>query len=536
MRKIIGYFKYENENYQIRLIENKKIGIFKVKDNKLEVPFNLDNELIKKLSKLLNINIKTSYIVDTKTINNQKFNIYYDNSSSLYFWDYTKDEESNIILNFKFNHVPVEVFNDINDQSNKEDYFSKLIRVKNKIIPIFLVASLTISLLIGCIISNPTKTITELKNIFIFEEYDFDQIKKLIEENAYLSNEEKDLINKLQFVFDDYHEYMNMPLIKERLKTLKTQYNLEISSEKNENGIKSVGSYNMEENTMNFNSESFENTDLSTFIHEFFHVLQVIENNDFTVELSNEFFTREVLLRLYKEEKIPKMDFLSAELKKNYINKKIKIKNEEEWLYYISLSEGFGGGYPSYEIIYKFLAELLSKEALLKYQFDTTNLNVLIEDLISIEGNVNENSLKRATNLINKINNLREFDSKKQNYIYKKEGKEILEQLNYYYKIKYNKKIEQSMENGLIILIDINSNILDLEMHEIPPYIVCFSEVYNVSFSYGIGFLTGKTYLSEAFKENILVYNGLNGIETYSINEDLENEIKDIINDLILTL
>jgi len=51
------------------------------------------------------------------------------------------------------------------------------------------------------------------------------------------SNEEKDLINKLQFVFDDYHEYMNMPLIKERLKTLKTQYNLEISSEKNENGI-----------------------------------------------------------------------------------------------------------------------------------------------------------------------------------------------------------------------------------------------------------------------------------------------------------
>ena len=135
------------------------------------------------------------------------------------------------------------------------------------------------------------ETPIEIEKTDLVKKYSFENIRNILESNPYLSQEEKELIYKLQFVFDEYHFYMNLETVEERLATLSIEYQKDFFSS-------TGGSYDYINNKLVLNASNFEDISIGKFLHEFFHVLQseIRGYGYFCCELSNEFFTREFYL------------------------------------------------------------------------------------------------------------------------------------------------------------------------------------------------------------------------------------------------
>ena len=142
--------------------------------------------------------------------------------------------------------------------------------------------------------------ITEQYELDLFkkrEKFDYGKIQKAIEDNQNLSNGEKEIINKLKFVFDENYEYMDLDLIIKRLSDLKIEY----IEEENENSQVTAAYYINKNVIQIYKATDLENADLTDLVHEILHVFQASNTNRLTLELSNELTTREVLRRLNEE-------------------------------------------------------------------------------------------------------------------------------------------------------------------------------------------------------------------------------------------
>ena len=137
--------------------------------------------------------------------------------------------------------------------------YTKFIKIGKKVVPVLVSASLVLSILSSCKVSLPesvvisnepdvakaTDEIIDEHTIITDEvvvtkapvqEYSYEKIEKCIKDNPNLTINEKELIYMIDFVFDEYHEYMDMESVKYKLSTLAINY-------QNEIGISNVSSY-----------------------------------------------------------------------------------------------------------------------------------------------------------------------------------------------------------------------------------------------------------------------------------------------------
>ena len=195
-----------------------------------------------------------------------------------------------------------------------------------------------------------------------------------------------------------------------------------------------LGTYNIKTNEINLIDQNFNNADKTTFIHEFFHVLQT-GHCPLTGEISNEFYTKEAMLRLFEEGIIERKFFLTEYELEEYAN---KLSNETDWLWYFYKTGKFTQNYMGYAKLYCILAEILPVDVLRQYQFNPSDTKVLVNALVNIDNNY-ENSetydekITRAYKLIDEINGLREYNKEANSYNYNVYIDECLELLNYYY-------------------------------------------------------------------------------------------------------
>ena len=279
--------------------------------------------------------------------------------------------------------------------------------------------------------SGVLKEETELK-----KEYNYEDIRIIIENNNNLTRDEKDFLNKFQFVFDEYHGYMNLELIKKRLQTLSTEY---ISAlEYREKYGRIVGAeYDMKENKMRFVGRTcFKEVDELTFIHEYFHVLQDSNHYGFfTTELSNCFFVEEMYSKLYYEQILPRGELVN--------NNSLNLDDERECLAEKFNSYVLRGGYYSYKPLYDVLAEMLPKDSLIAYQFNPNFPIILKRGIREATGVSSYEDLTRIDNLINAINNLRKREEN--DYVYYDPDAEIYSELDYFYEKAKHIHIKQDL-------------------------------------------------------------------------------------------
>ena len=443
MKNVIAMFEYGEKKYIIKLVE-KTVLFIKLDANGNETDKLSQEEtiIVNEVWDQLQVNPQTSILVGTRKVGTNKYSIYFDKVTRNHFWisdNNLYNDDDNIKLNFKYNFEPSYVYNDMNDSlpSKPRKMFQMFKPVGGKLVAVLVTASILLSTLSACAkpnvaladtespysqsesIATEEQTPQEPNNIKIdlstlqepnepehSKEYNSDDIKNIIKNNPNLSSEEKEFFLKLIFVFDEYHDYMDLDCVKERLTTIR----LESSPD---SPIDKAAYYDYRDNKIVlFCGKNINTVDIGTLLHELFHGLQqpIDEHHPngygyFMCELSNSWFTREILIRMYKEGIIEKERFLSQECKERYITGDLTINDELDWLWYADKEVFNKSGYRKYIKIYDILVQIIPREALLEYQFYPSKLYILIDELSKIYGNFNE-----ATNLIDAINDLREYD------------------------------------------------------------------------------------------------------------------------------
>lgn len=398
--QIIARFNYENKIFCISLSKDRKIK-YSYLDDKGETYFDLKKdeiELVTDVFKMLLVDEKNSSYVRDEKINNNAYQIFYDPKTKNYFWKSNTGEldvKDNIFFNMKYNNMPSVVYSykdnfdlwkriesDLGKEYRKEVFDRK----RKKFVSILVNAGLSLTFITSIAIMingynfginsineiKPETSIVEvaetqyttpaiieatdeeIESIKEENNYSWEKIKQAIESNPNLSGEEKAFLYKLQFVFDENHQYMNLDMVIARLETLEIKYIA--GYDKESNGSK--GLYNSNDNKIKYYYvNSFKEVNINVFLHEFFHVLQG-SSSRFLKELSNEVFTREVIRRLHTMGELDEFN--------------IMIKTDEVYNY--------GDGYDDYIFIYYYLAELFSQEDLQRYQFECDE-NYLISSL-----------------------------------------------------------------------------------------------------------------------------------------------------------
>lgn len=542
MTKLIAYYELNKTKYYISQINNQKI-IFLKSDKSNNFSTNLTNneqKIMKKIYNSLKPDLtKSIYIKDLK-VNNNDYKLYLDKTNNNYFWIPTKgiyNEQDNIHLNYKYNHQPIIIYTNNHqsnlNQSKSSKFYNKLIKLGSKIIPVFLSTTICLTLLNGCTVvkqeninfqsTSITETveykeetletiITEIENEpETKKQYNYEEIKQAITDNPYLSSEEKEFLYKLKFLFDENSEFMNLDLVINNLRNLKIEYNFNIGG--------GEAAYHTIENKILIESSDFQSTKKAHFIHEFLHSLQGVPI-DFIGELSTEFFTKETMVRLYKEGLVEKEFFLPAYAKIDYQNGELKFNNEEEWTNYLYRNKRFSSGYEGYSNLYTLLAEIIPTDALRQYQFNPENYQPIIDELIKIDNEYNQNESKelkeqRAYLLIDSLNDLRVYSYEINGYIYNKNATEYCQQLNYYYKIKKGLSLNEEPLSSLYLQY---AGRLEFNFeNKIMDYM---KEKHNLE---SANTLITKTYLSNAEESTILTnYEPNKQNIIIEINQDIE--------------
>lgn len=522
----IGYFNYGS--HKINIIKTKTGFIFTKENNK---PFNeQEKSLIKIVNNMLTINNKTSKFVKKIKLN-KNYNLYYDFKSKNYFWiseDNIYNEIDNKILNFNFNHQEEILYDKNSPNINNQNFYKKLINFANKTIIIFLASTIALSMnfpekelpneIVETIAYKTIQTIeetipNEIEETIVCETtpneiiyiYDFKDIENAIDKNPNLSEEEKNIIKSTKFVFDENYMYMDIDLILERLQTLKIEYNHNFDS------LYTKGSYSLTDNVIKLRSSKIEGN-IQEFIHEYLHVLQR-PHNSFLMELSNQFFTNETIIKLYEEKLLDEKYFISSNENKEY--------TEYEKNKILSINKTFERGYMGYTGIYYMLAEILPEHTLREFQFNPTDIEIIINGLEEVEPN---KDFVRIFNLVLEICSIRAYNEETLKWEYKKDITEVYNLLNELCKdikgtyiiespeLTYNYMIEDSH------LINKEENI-EKEYELLKDFIKTYTECYYV-------LRLPKTYLSDIRNNSILVYKEPDSeeIKYLEIDEQFEKE------------
>lgn len=450
---IISFFYYNNKKFLIVKRGNKLL--YCITENNTN-RFNLSEDEKSIFSHVLSsitANPKESFFVRILSYNDIFYKLFFYPEKNLY---YTDSIDSKIIsyVNFNFNHVSEFCYID-NTQSDTEDkntesdnlYFQRAIKIGKKLVFISTLAALSLNLLTGCSVATKNDDLLTTSETLITvdverqeeknpdyngsivfdrtqeeQDYDFSIIEDALESNINLIDEEKEFIRQLRFIFDENHEYMDVEMVKERLSTLKINYD---SSPKGNYG----GVYNSRDNEITlYNCTNFGDCHISCFIHEFLHVLQQ-PSNDFLKELSNEFFSRETVRKLYDT------GIISEDA----------LKTED----YTTIVPLFGDGYDDYIPTYYVLAELLDEETLRKYQFGCDTTTIIKGLSYDNDKIINQ---ENAHAFIADINSARVYNEETQMFdlvsIFETEGiiSKCYNDLNYYYKLKKGYEIKEDLQ------------------------------------------------------------------------------------------
>lgn len=504
MNKIIGFFEYANIHFVISLINDKNILFLKKNKSTCEFEKYLTKEeffCCNTIFKSLLIDKEKSIFLKHINIHNNRYNLFYDKKSKKYFWipeNGKFEENDNAVLNFKYNHQPTVIYNNqINDNMElKNSFYNKFVKFGNKLINVVLLASLSLSSLTGCTVQqnivpsqekSSESSLVESVNVKETISYDWEDLKEVIKENPNLEEGDKEFIYKLKFVFDENYQYMDLDLVYDRLSDLKIIHNAK--------GIylNAGGAYYPTENKIELYSQ-----ELDSFVHEFLHVLQE-SGGDFLKELSNEFFAREILLRLYNESLVEKSAFLSDYYLEEKENGNITFENEADWLYRISI----GSGYQEHIGIYYVFADILPIEILRKYQFNPSEFDILIDALDNLALKNDETyTLGTGYKLLEMINDIgyNSYNGKSIGYyIGSESNQQLYETLGYYYRTIKGIDFKNSMFASMVLN---NGN----GRMQCGPIFDFMLEKYNINFSYYHAIMIPKTYLSEAQKNPLYVY------------------------------
>ena len=447
--QIIAKFYVDFKEYLIILINNSKI--YFANFDKSKYNFELNSQELKLMFKIYNslmINKENTIFIKTIQLNDRKYEIFLDTNSKNYFWknenyrDYYKD---NIELNFLFNNdsIYLNTGKYVAGDENR-NFYNRIIKVGVKFIRIFVSAGIVLSILpnysnvniiehdqelldpeilrhnVEELIKNDEDYFegikTDDKVIELFEknrkqEYNFEEIKECIENNQNIDNKTKEFLYKLKFVFDEYHQYMDLDLIKNRLKDLKIVFT-EKSCKEN-SAIK--GTYDITDNSITiyekkeFQINNFE--DANTFLHEIFHVLQNYSKN-YLLEFSDELFSREIARKM------------------------VKLGLLEDKIFYVCNNYIWGTGYDDSIFIYRYLAEIIPKKDVIKYQFQSDEEKSFVRNLISIDqSNYSSNDIEaknRAWRFIDEFNQFKNIGYGNLD-LRQKLLRKLIKDLNYYY-------------------------------------------------------------------------------------------------------
>lgn len=545
MNKLIAYYEINKIKYYISLLNNNKI-VFLKSDKNHNFSINLTNKELKIINKVYNSlkpNLNKSVYIKEFNINNNNYKLYLDKSNHNYFWLPTSgmyDEIDSLHLNFKYNHQEAILYSNLNQlkESKLSKFYNKLINIGSKIIPVFLSATISLSLLNGCTIIKQenidypetsiaetietTETTEETIDSIVIEieeeiedteikrEYNYEEIRQAIENNPNLSEEEKEFLYKIKFVFDDNGKFMDLDKVIRNIRTLKVEYNANIPG--------ADAAYNIMENKIYIESENFSSVKKAHFVHEFLHCLQGVPV-DFIGELSTEFFTKETMVKLYKEGLIEKEELLSPYAKKEYKNNRLKLETEEQWLNYLYKHNRFSSGYEGYSNLYMLLAEIIPIDALRQYQFNPQTYDNLINELIIIDSSYNQEEsteikISRAYELIESLNDLRVYIYEVNAYKYEKNATNFCNRLNHYYKIKKGQSLNENIVTSLYL------EYAEKLQFDFENKIINYLEECNIDTPNA---LITKTYLSNSQEKNILThYMSDEQIALVEINQDIE--------------
>ena len=224
---------------------------------------------------------------------------------------------------------------------------------------------------------------------------------------------------------------MNIRLITERLNSLKITYDYEEKGKKIGIFSDSVGgAYLPELNHMYFEGvKDFSEVDWRVAIHEFGHVFQISSSGD-TAEYTDVIFQREVLRRLIERGEV--------EAKEEYFDANGKLTN-------------FGLGYNKKTKKMYLVLNLVGIEERKRYMYQTDE-NVLAEGLMSIDNNQGsqegkENRAYRVIELFEDNDNFDIEDLDKSIEEDNKRKKEFFDLMDYYYQLKYGKKVTEDLNS-----------------------------------------------------------------------------------------
>lgn len=539
--RLIAKFNYNNMLYLIILVNKNKLIYAIYKDKKLNIKISKQDLYIFNLVyKSLKIDTDKSISLGIKEIEGKSFDIFYDKKLCLHYWyevkfnkKYESNFKDNCKLNFRYNNIPTVYYNNVKnngkgDNEDKNRFINRIVKFGKKVLFVSVIAGLSFTTLANCSIANEIGTnAPEYNNqnsslklytseIMNQRKYKFDDIKKAIKTNPNLTASEKEFINKLKFVFDENHEYMDLDLIIDRLSTLHIEY----IKEMNDN-VQIVAQYNIKENKIIlYNTENFEDVELSYFVHEVFHVFQSYAINRLSLELTNELTTREVLRRMNE------MGFI--EDNKQFLNSLQKYSN-------------YGNGYEPCMRAEYLLANILPKEVIQAYQFGCTD-DILVNALLEIDGKKsssesNEQMEQRAYKLLDCIDDLMEIDENGNTYIdYTNEKyKKIYNQIDYYYKKKNGINMEESLKSDIFkydfkyICIDYGTSEESIKAGEKTLLDEIPDEMYNIEYKVAYDFykyVLPKTYLSDIYPNPIVILGYPEAMEI-EITDELDNKYKE---------
>lgn len=428
--QILIRYNYRKKEYFIILRDNEIF--FVCYDNK-EIKFELDKEeaiLASKVYSAFLVNEDKSIKVDQIKINNNEYYIFYDMQSGNYFWNNTNNNfEDNIILNMKYNHQSEIMYVIKHDKNSKlkEKVYTKLILFGTTVVVATALASINPLTLSNATIVNkevssevqePTQD-TSSENITPI--YDWNKIEIAIEQNSNLSNEEKELLYNLKFLFDAHHDHMDLNLIESRLSTLSIEYSTD--------GMKGsiAGTYDSNNNVIELyhypkedDEHTFKNTDKSNFIHELLHVFQRPDKECGVLsEASNELEARN-LVEILED--------------KNIIEKDSHVKGENEDI------RIFGKGYSDVIPVYYILTQFMTDDEILDFQYNG-DIDVIANALSRL------GSKEETYELLTKIKNNKFEIGEGED-----ERRTIYKELNNYYKKLKGKNLYDDLEFAMIII------------------------------------------------------------------------------------
>ncbi len=529
---LIGYFEYNNILYKL-MLRNNKLVFYKVVNGILDNNFSLEEKaLINSVCSSLIVSIDSGVFIKRVNLNNM-YDLFYDKKSSKYYWksfNKVENELDNIYLNFKYNQLSDILYGDtISNHGNNPKNYKHFISFRNKLIAITLASTMSVSMMSDIVLASDTYE--EMKQYTysesVYTEYDYNIIEDAIDSNPYLDDRVKEILYALKFVFDENHQYMNFDLVVERLKTLKVNYRADLP-------FLITGSYDVQNNEISF---IFSNVfgDFSTFLHELMHVFQEPPGS-FLLELSNEFFTLEVMMRLYEEKLLDERFFYSSRIN-DFIDSGEDYKSYSEARVMQELKDSRVlkiNGYKTYMGIYYALAEIVSPNGLSAFQFRPSNFKLLADELIKVDTDNNEERKEqRAYKLLNDINEIRYYNQEKQKYSFVENFTEvyldIIEQINYYYKLSKGMDMSEDFDLQYFLSDCVYWDVLTeeerLEFDSLEEFI------NNYCGSYSLAMVLPKTYLSTIRDYTVLAYYDDNRQSVYyfEMNENYQNDYSNYI-------